>query len=50
LLTECSPADQVPPPPRSDKIVAGVIVDIQSKLEECTARHKALVDFEKAAK
>lgn len=46
-LTECSPADQVPPP-RTDKVIAGVIVDLQSKLEDCATRHKALADFEKA--
>jgi hypothetical protein len=47
---ECTPADQVPPPPRSDQAVGLVIVDLDTKLEECAARHKALADFEKAAK
>lgn len=48
LLTPCAKANQVPPKPWSDTVVADVIVDLGGKLEECAARHDALIGFETA--
>jgi len=44
----CSAPDQLPPPPWSDKVIADVIVDGRSKLDECSSRFNALAGWVKA--
>jgi len=48
LLVPCSAPDQLPPPPWSDKVIADVIVDGRSKLDECSSRFNALAGWVKA--
>jgi hypothetical protein len=49
LLELCAAADQLPAGQLSDNQVAAALVDYDAKLRECSARHAALVNWEKAA-